>query len=340
MSKGGGAAPAQQTTSVDIPPEFKAWIFGPGTYGGTAGTRGGSAFGSAASGALSGAAMGSIVPGMGTVAGAIGGGVLGLFGRSKGSKGTPGQYYNPGFGGILPEAQALAASGMLDPAVLASLTTKEGLQAGKDYAANLQNNFLPQIQSLFDRVTTRDLVNDPITAAAIDASTRPIQQQLDRYGVPMTQDAAIAAGQLGSSRQGIAEGLARSDANSQMGDIASRIAFGALQEQLAGERMGLQFSPQLMAMLGMPSDILMNIGQREEFYDQEQRQSQSNNLLMLANLLQGFIPGANQTTTARRQTNGLEGIASTGATLMLLSSLFPKSGGGSGAGSATLPFVS
>jgi hypothetical protein len=323
MSKGGGGTPATTTSSIDIPPEFKAWIFGPGTYGRTAGTKGASAFGSAASGAASGAALGTqIMPGWGTAIGAIGGGVLGLLGRDKGDKGNPGQYYNPGFGGILPEAQQLAAQGMLDPAVLASLTTKEGLQAGKDYAANLQNNFLPQIQSLFDRVTTRDLVNDPITADAIAASTRPIQQQLDRYGVPMTQDAAIAAGQLGSSRQGIAEGLARSDANSQMGDIASRIAFGALQEQLAGERMGLQFSPQLMAMMGMPSDILTNIGQREEFYDQEQRQSQSNNLLMLANLLQGFIPGANQTTTSREKTNGLEGIASTGATLMELFKLF------------------
>lgn len=323
MSKGGGGTPATTTSSVDIPPEFKAWIFGPGMYGGTQAGGGGSSFlSSGLSGAASGASIGSMFGPIGTGIGAAAGGLLGGLFRDKGSKGTPGQYYNPGFGGILPEAQKLAASGMLDPAVLASLTTKEGLQAGKNYAANLQNNFLPQIQSLFDRVTTRDLVNDPITADAITASTRPIQQQLDRYGIPMTQDAAIAAGQLGSSRQGIAEGVARSDANSQMGDIASRIVFGALQEQLAGERMGLQFSPQLMAMLGMPSDILTNIGQREEFYDQEQRQSQSNNLLMLANLLQGFIPGANQTTTSREKTNGLEGIASTGATLMELFKLF------------------
>lgn len=332
MSKGGGGAPAQQTTSVDIPPEFKAWIFGPGTYGGSAGTRGGSVFGSAAGGALSGAGVGATLGGpVGAAIGGVGGGILGLLGRSKGSKGDPGTYYDPGFGGILPEAQKLAASGMLDPAVLMSMTTKDGLQAGRDYASQLQTSFLPGIQSLFDRVANRDLVNDPITAAAIDASTRPIQQQLDRFGVPMTQDAAIAAGQLGSSRQGIAEGLARSDANSQMGDIASRIAFGALQEQLAGERMGLQFSPQLMAMLGMPSEILQGIGRREEFYDQEQRQSQSNNLLMLANLLQGFIPGANQTTTSRQRTNGLEGIASTGVALMQLASLFNKTGGGAGA---------
>jgi hypothetical protein len=102
-----------------------------------------------------------------------------------------------------------------------------------------------------------------------------------------------------------------------MSDIASRIAFGALQEQLAGERMALQFSPQLMQMLGMPTTLLSELGQQEEAYDLESRSSEASNLQALAALLQGFIPGANTTQTQQKATTGNEklGGALSGASM-------------------------
>lgn len=305
MSK--GSTPQTQTQQVQIPDEFKAWIFGPGFYGGTPGG-GSNKMSGALSGATAGAQLGTMVaPGLGTAIGAGAGGLLGLFG-SKSSKGTKPTYLNAGFSGILPSALDLMKSGKLDPGLVQSEGSKLAEESTMSLVDMLNNDFLPSTRDLYDRVGNRDLVNAQETQDVIAASTRPIQEQLMRYAVPATQDAAIAAGQLGSSRQGIAEGLARSDANAQMGDIASRISFGALQEQLAGERMALQLSPQIMQLLGMPTALLEQVGKNQERYDLESRSAEGNNLRALANLLQGFIPGANSTQTQQDATTGKEGI--------------------------------
>lgn len=288
MSK--GSQPATQTQNVQIPDEFKAWVFGPGMYGGSQGSGG-----SGSSGAQKAASKGlfGLVPKLFSSGGSS-------------SPATKPQFMTAGFEGILPMGLKLAKDGLLSPTNMKSETTGQAQQSSRDLIDQLNNEFLPNVQGIFDRVGNRDLVNSQQTQDVIAASTRPIQEQLMRYAIPSTQDSAIAAGQLGSSRQGIAEGLARSDANNQMGDIASRIAFGALQEQLAGERMALQFSPQLMQMMGMPTTLLSELGQNEEYYDLESRSGQSRNLQSLAALLQGFIPGANTSTTSQAQRTGNE----------------------------------
>jgi hypothetical protein len=204
----------------------------------------------------------------------------------------------------------LMKEGNLAPTTQMGQGTRNAMESTRGLVDELNGQFLPQIQRLFSNVGERDLVNSQQTKDVIDASTRPIMEQLSRFAIPQTQDSAIAAGQLGSSRQGIAEGVARSDANSQMGDIASRISFGALQEQLAGERMALQFSPQLMEMMGVPTGLLSDLGQREEAYDLESRSGASRNLQALAALLQGFIPGANTTQTQVGATTGKERLGS------------------------------
>lgn len=290
MSKG-SAAPATQTQKVEIPDEFKAWVFGPGFYGGSSGSK---------SGFIS-----------KDVHNLHGGGLLGKLGDplnlvKRNSGGSAPQYMDAGFEGILPMALKLAQAGNLNPTTVMSDATKQSQTSVMDLVDNLNNQFLPSTQALFDRVGNRDLVNAQETQDVIAASTRPIMEQLNRYAVPATQDAAIAAGQLGSSRQGIAEGLARSDANQQMSDIASQIAFGALQEQLAGERMALQFSPTLMQMMGMPTTLLSELGQQQEAYDLESRSGEARNLQSLAAMLQSFIPGTNATQTQEKARTGNE----------------------------------
>lgn len=300
MSK--GSTPATQTQNVEIPTEFKSWIFGPGMYGGTPAGQSKSGFISGDIHKFHTGSSSKFDP-------------LNLV--KKKSPGQAAQFMDPGFEGILPMALQLAKAGNLSPTNRMSETTGQAQQSSRDLINQLNTEFLPGVQGIFDRVGNRDLVNSQETQDVISASTRPIQEQLMRYAIPSTQDSAIAAGQLGSSRQGIAEGLARSDANNQMGDIASRIAFGALQEQLAGERMALQFSPQLMQMMGMPTTLLSELGQNEEYYDLESRSGQSRNLQSLAALLQGFIPGANttQTQTAAKTGNEKLGGALSGASM-------------------------
>jgi hypothetical protein len=85
-------------------------------------------------------------------------------------------------------------------------------------------------------------------------------QNLNRYAIPQTQDAAVNAGQRGSSRQGIAEGLARSDANQQMLDTSSKMSMGALSEEIANQRFAAQMTPSLLQALGLPTQLVAGVG--------------------------------------------------------------------------------
>ena len=240
-----------------------------------------------------------------------------------------------GGNGVLPQAQRLASQGLLVPSTVMSDTTKRAQAESLNLVDQLQTQFIPSATDLWNRVGNRDLVNSQETRDVIDASTRPIMEQLARYTVPATQDAAIAAGQLGSSRQGIAEGLARSDANAQMSDVAKQIAFGALQEQLQGERMALSFAPQLAQLSALPTTLLSELGQQQEAYDLAARSGQSQNLIQLAQLIQGFIPGASTTQTQTKSKTGLEKLGSalsSGIAGGKLGGLLSAAGGPWGAG--------
>jgi hypothetical protein len=81
---------------------------------------------------------------------------------------------------------------------------------------------------------------DPALASYIDASTRPLYQQLTESVLPNVRGSAITAGGFGGSRQGIAEGLAAGRTAQAAGDTASKLAgsqyatnVGALQNRYA-----------------------------------------------------------------------------------------------------------
>lgn len=330
---GSGGSPATQTQQTHIPAEFSSWIFGPGGGGGGDGGGGTSRLEGTATGAMTGAQIGSNFGPWGAAIGGIGGGLAGLIGSKKSSKNANRQNAalsnTHGFAGVLPTASALYEQGMLSPDLVQSQFTQDALTSGRAYADTVQQNYIPMMEQMIQSIGQRDLVNDPLIQQMITNSTRPIQEQLDRYGVPLTQDSAIAAGQLGSSRQGIAEGLARSDANNQMGDIATNIQLAALNEQMTGERFAAQMMPQLMEMGAIPTSILQHLGQVDETYLNDQAQSEARNLQAIASLLQGFMPGASTTQTQTDKKTGLETLGSLGT----LAGIFMNRGAGAtGAG--------
>lgn len=67
----------------------------------------------------------------------------------------------------------------------------------------------------------------------VDAMKQSTQQDLERYGVPQTDAAAVAAGQSGSSRHGIAEGLMRADAAQNMANQEAQMRGQAYDKDLA-----------------------------------------------------------------------------------------------------------
>jgi hypothetical protein len=94
-----------------------------------------------------------------------------------------------------------------------------------------------------------DVNNDPYVRSAIDASTRPITQQLLEQALPNLRSGSIASGGFGGSRQGIAEGLATGRAAQAVGDTASKVAEDAVNARMAQQGRVLGLLPQTQQAL-------------------------------------------------------------------------------------------
>lgn len=109
---------------------------------------------------------------------------------------------------------------------------------------------------------------NPYLQSAIGAATRPITQAYSGAGGALSQirSGSVGAGQYGSSRQGIAEGLAAQGYEQAVADTAARMSnanYMAAQE--AGQR-ALALTPQTMQAGLMPAQIYSAIGQQQEAY--------------------------------------------------------------------------
>ena len=229
--------------------------------------------------------------------------------KAETSVGIP-DYVKPYMTGALSDANSMYSSGGFAPKLTRSSETLKGNQMALDLADYLQGTAIPGFEQSIGDLRNKSVVNSDVTRNAITAASRPVMENLSRYSIPMTQDAAIAAGQRGSSRQGIAEGLARSDANNQILDASSRISTAAMGEELTNQRLATQLMPQLLQMLGMPAQIVGGVGASNDAFDNANAQMPAQNLMQFAQLLKLFTPQMNSTQTQTQQTDtgGMGGL--------------------------------
>lgn len=197
---------------------------------------------------------------------------------------------------------------------------------------------------------TKFLLNDvlspdsnPYLRQYIEAATRPINEQLTQGTLPSIRGEANTAGQFGSSRQGIAEGLAAQGASRAIGDTTAGIATTAYGQGLDAQGRALALAPQTQAMQAQSAITTSGVGDVRRNMDQArltEEISRFYNEQMLPYIqgsqlagLVGAIPGGGTTTTASgAQGNplmsGLGGAASGAA---LGSSIMPGIGTGIGA---------
>ena len=122
------------------------------------------------------------------------------------------QPYLYGSSGVLPTAQSLYKSGQLSPVPTKSATTTTAQNMALDTANQLQNTWLPQFQSLYnDMSNQQQLSGSQQLTDAMNAASADLKSQYANVTNPAIEDAALSAGQFGGSRQGIAEGLAKSE---------------------------------------------------------------------------------------------------------------------------------
>lgn len=183
-----------------------------------------------------------------------------------------------------------------------------------------------------------DVNNNPGLRGAIDAATRPIYEQLTTSVLPGIRGEASTTGNFGSSRQGIAEGLAARGAASAAGDAASNIAFQGYNAGLEATGRANALLPQTLMSYNMPAQGVGTIGDIQRSMDQALLNETRNRFLQEQLLpLQmgqemlgavGAIPSAGTTSTSTGPgTNPLSAMLGIGS--LFLGGM----GGGSGLGS-------
>lgn len=197
-----------------------------------------------------------------------------------------------------------------------------------------------------------DPTNNPALSGAITAATRPITENLNQSILPQIRGEAVKTGNFGSSRQGIAEGLATQGAERAIGDTSSKLVQNEYDTNINAQLKALGLLPTVQGAQTQPAATTSAVGDTRQAmdqaltnqnvgnfnYDQYAPFLQSQELMSLA---AGIPGGTTSSTGSVAQPNtamqSLGGAAS-GATLG--SMLFPGVGTVAGAGAgALLPWL-
>ena len=132
----------------------------------------------------------------------------------------------------------------------------------RDVAANAQEG----LEFALGDVLSPD--SNPNLAKYAEGAARPIFQNLTENVLPSIRGSAIDAGVLGSSRQGIAEGLAVDRTAQDALDTTSRIYSDAYNRGLQTFETGLNLAPEVQMMGLTPYSIEAGVGAQQRAYDQ------------------------------------------------------------------------
>ncbi len=166
---------------------------------------------------------------------------------------APGPYYYPGSTVAAPTADTLAAQDALRSAATGAQSTATKAEGALDF-----------------QLGAYDVNNNPYLQSAITAAINPLEHALTDVGGTIygIGDEALAAGQYGGTRQGVAEGIATARFGEQAGNIAATMSNQAYQSGLEASGRALALAPQTQAMGAVPATYLDAVGQQQQQYQQ------------------------------------------------------------------------
>jgi hypothetical protein len=183
---------------------------------------------------------------------------------------------------------------------------------GRDQLQQSANSALGALN--FNLNSTQDIQNNPYLASAIEAAQRPLVQQFSDAGGVLSgiRDQFQGAGQFGSTRQGIGEGIAAGRLQQQLGDISATMGNEAYMRGLDASVKSLAFLPQIQEGLIAPAKAVDAVGQQQQQMEQAYLNDLINRfnyyqnlpaaqLAQYQNLVQGSYGG---TTTQQLPTSG------------------------------------
>ena len=197
-----------------------------------------------------------------------------------------------------------------------------------------------------------DPTKNPYIQRAIEGAIRPAEQALTRSALPAIRGEAGNVGQFGSSRQGIAEGLALSDFATKAQDTGAKITTDLAQQFADNQLKALGLTPTIQDALIRPAATTGTVGdvrqqQEQALLDEQIRNFQFDQYAPflqsqeILSLLQG-LPGGSTVSTGSVPGGGSMGTKALGGAITgaQMGSMFGPWGMGIGAaGGAALPFL-
>ena len=232
--------------------------------------------------------------------------------------------YLYGSSGVLPAAQSLYKKGQLSPVPTKSATTTTAQNMALDTANQLQNTWLPQFQSLYnDMSNQQQLSGSQQLTNAMNAASADLKSQYANVTNPAIEDAALSAGQFGGSRQGIAEGLAKSELDKNILNTNAQLQYGALaqdvQNKLAGQQLAGSYSATLANLMQAPTTLYSQVGNAQDAYADAVKAAPAANLANYSEIIRSMLPGTNSATTTSgggtSKTKSVLGGAASGAAM-------------------------
>lgn len=166
-------------------------------------------------------------------------------------QGAPPQYYQGGLVAGRNPAEDWASNYTLNAA--------KGSLQGDANRADSSANF---------GLNAMDLKNNPYVGDYAAAAARPITDNLMESIIPQLRLNAAGGGQAGSSRAGIAEGLASGKATQQIADQSAGIYNNAYSQGLDTYGKTLSLLPQLQQMQLVPGMAASAVGENQRAFDQ------------------------------------------------------------------------
>ena len=234
------------------------------------------------------------------------------------------QPYLYGSSGVLPTAQSLYNKGQLSPVPTKSATTTKAQNMALDTANQLQNTWLPQFQSLYkDMSNQQQLSGSQQLTDAMNAASSDLKSQYANVTNQAIEDAALSSGQFGGSRQGIAEGLAKSELDKNILNTNAQLQYGALaqdvQNKLAGQQLAGNYSSVLTDLMQAPTTLYSQVGNAQDAYTDAVKAAPASNLINYSEIIRSMLPGTNSATTTSgggtSRTKSVLGGAASGAAM-------------------------
>jgi len=180
--------------------------------------------------------------------------------------------------------------------------------------------------------------SNPALQASIQGAIDPLMRNWQNTVLPSIQSNFQMAGQPGSTRQGVAEGIAATNLNQQIADTTAQMESNAYGQGLTAQGRALALLPEIQAAQATPATQLGAVGGQQQAYIQAllnqalgnwnyQQQLPYQQLAQYANLVEGPFGGSSTGTGIGEQglTSQLQSLLGTG---LMGAGLYGMLGGG------------